>query len=145
MQEYNEFVSVISKCYDDTEIIPTPPSSSKGKSEEDGEDADEDNQLDHVNNWIIRMELDETAMLDMNITNEDIHFTMRTLYGHAVSCFYSDYNTDNKIVLRIRINSPAMKKKMDSFTEEDHIYLAKTFQDKILNDMVIRGIKNIER
>jgi DNA-directed RNA polymerase beta' subunit len=137
MQEYNEFVSLINKCYDDTEIIPT--------AEEKAEDGQQAGSLDNTNNWIIRMELDETAMLDMNITNEDIHFTMRTLYGHAVSCFYSDYNTDNKIVFRIRINSPAMKKKIDSFTEEDHIYLAKTFQDKILNEMVIRGIKNIEK
>ena len=37
------------------------------------------------------------------------------------------------------------KKTNDSFTEEDYIYYVKTFMEKILNDMVIRGVKNIEK
>ena len=150
MNEYNEFMDVLKECYDDTEEMDedvddddveneneTSQQTQKKKGDSDKEDK--------KNNWIIRMELDETAMLDANITNEDIHFTIRTLYGHNVSCFYSDYNTDDKIVFRIRITNSSMKKNLDVFTEEDHIYLAKTFQDKILNEMVIRGIKNIEK
>ena len=93
------------------------------------------------NKWIIRIEMDQTAMLDMNITNEDIHYTLKSLYGNDISCFYSDYNSDNKIVFRIRLNGSQLKKKGNSFTEEDYIYVVKSFQDKIINDMVIRGTK----
>ena len=142
MNDYNEFLSVLHKCYDDDEqdVIENVFGLNQQKTSQKKE-----GEQDITNKWIIRMELDETAMLDMNITNEDIHFTMRTLYGHNVTCFYSDYNTDGKVVFRIRINNSQIKKKGDTFTEEDHIYLAKSFQDKILNDMVIRGIKNVEK
>ena len=36
-------------------------------------------------------------------------------------------------------------KSNSSFTQEDYIYVVKSFQDKILNEMVIRGVKNIEK
>jgi DNA-directed RNA polymerase II subunit RPB1 len=129
MKDYNEFMKVMDECYEQT--------SSEEKIQE---------QNDMENKWIIRIELDETAMLDMNITNEDIHYTIKTVYGNNVSCFYSDYNSDNKIVFRIRLNNKQMKIKSNaSFTQEDYIYIVKSFQDKLLNEMVIRGIKNIEK
>ena len=82
----------------------------------------------------------------MNITNEAIHYTLKTLYEENISCFYSDYNSDNKIVFRIRMKNKKMKiKSNSSFTQEDYIYVVKSFQDKILNEMVIRGVKNIEK
>ena len=124
LQDYSEFREVLDECYGD---------------------APQDEGDENENNWIIRIEMDETAMLDMNITNEDIHFTLKSLYGNDVSCFYSDYNTNNKIVFRIRLNNSQIKKKSNSFSQEDYIYVVKTFQDKILNEMVIRGIKGIEK
>ena len=129
MKDYNEFMKVMDECYEQ--------SSSEEKVQEP-------NEIE--NKWIIRIELDETAMLDMNITNEDIHYTIKTVYGNHVSCFYSDYNSDNKIVFRIRLNNKQMKIKSNaSFTQEDYIYIVKSFQDKLMNEMVIRGIKNIEK
>ena len=63
----------------------------EGEEGEDGEDGE-----DEINNWIIRFDLNETQMLDMNLTNEDIHYTLKTQYGDDIMCFYEDYNSDNK-------------------------------------------------
>ncbi len=135
MKEYVEFSDIIRKCYGE---------------EESKEELDEDEDM---NNWIIRLELNETQMLDLNISNEDIHYVLKTecpsLQGTSsnVQCFYTDYNSDGKIIFRIRIrivNKSSLKKKA-VFMEEDYIHYVKTYMDKILNELVIRGIKNIEK
>ena len=58
--------------------------------------------------------MNETIMFDMGITNEDIHYILKTTYGSNVLCFYSDYNTDDKVVFRIRPQNIAPKKKTDT-------------------------------
>ncbi len=128
MQEYLEFSDIIQECYQETET----------------KDNDEVNE-DLVNKWIIRMEMNETTMFDMGITNEDLHYTLKTHFGNEISCFYSDYNSNEKMVFRIRPESFQTKKKDDSFIEEDYIYYVKTFMEKVLNDIVIRGVKNIQK
>ena len=128
MKDYAEFADVIRSCYDE------------GEEKEEEEEEDDDKM-----NWIIRIELDEILMLDMNITNEDIHYVLKSQYGSSIQCFYSDYNTDEKIIFRIRLDNDVMAKKKDVFTQEDYIHYVKTFLDKILNEVVIRGTKNIEK
>ena len=131
MSEYIEISDLLRECYGEEEVV-----------QQEGVE----NPVNQDNNWIIRIEMNETAMFDMNITNEDIHYTLKANYGDEVSCFYSDYNSNDKIIFRIRPASLVQKKKTnDSFTEEDYIYYVKTFMEKILNDMVIRGVKNIEK
>ena len=102
MKDYVEFSDIIRKCYGEEKV------------EEDEEEAEENN------NWIIRLELNETLMFDMNITNEDIRAVLKTesptLQG-SVQCFYTDYNSDDKIIFRIRVNidhKNAVKRKMFS-------------------------------
>lgn len=136
MNEYNEFSSILDECYGDEE--------DDDDDGGEGEGSDEVKEDDRENRWIIRIEMNETAMLDMNITNEDIHYTLKTLYEDKISCFYSDYNSDNKIVFRIRLKNNKLKLK-GSATQEDYIYVVKTFQDRILNEMVIRGVKDIDK
>jgi len=126
IKEYVEFSDVIRDCYSEA-----------------GEKEDDEMK---ENNWIIRFEMNEVEMLDANITNEDIHYTLKSQYGNEINCFYSDYNTDNKIVFRIRLSTDQLKRKVSSsFAEEDYIYFVKSYMDKILNDTIIRGIKNIEK
>ena len=131
MNEYIEMSDLLRKCYGETE---SPPQ--EGVEEESKQE----------NNWIIRIEMNETEMFDMNITNEDIHYNLKLNYGDEILCFYSDYNTNGKIIFRIRPTPLYNKKKLnDTFTQEDHIYYVKSFMEKILNDMIIRGIKDIEK
>lgn len=139
MNEYVEFSNIIRKCY--------------GEEEKKDEDDEENDDVDETNNWIIRLELNGTQMFDMNITNEDVHYILKTecptLQGTSnnIRCFYTDYNDSDKIVFRIRvdIDSKSGLKKKDIFTEEDYIHYVKTYMDKILNELVIRGTKDIKK
>ena len=104
--------------------------------------------------WIVRMEIDAEIMLEKNITMDDIHFTLNNVYQQEISCVYSDYNAD-KLVFRIRMNNilkqnsaknQQMKKnKVNPLDQSDQIYILKNFQDQILQNVVLRGIKNINK
>ncbi len=122
LKQYKEFEELIKEC----------------SGAADGGD-NEDKQK-----WIIRMEMDETKMLDINISMEDIHFTLKTIYKDDISCVYSDYNDDN-LVFRIRCNNLKSKKKTTSLDQDDHIHYLTSFQENLLHNIVIRGVKNIEQ
>ena len=102
--------------------------------------------------WIIRMEMVPEVMLEKNITMDDINFTIKNSYGDDISCVYSDYNAD-KLIFRIRMNNilkqsaskGAKKPKVSSLDQSDQIYLLKNFQDQLLKNIVIRGIKKINK
>jgi len=102
--------------------------------------------------WVIRMVLDPETMLEKNITMDDVHFTLNNTYRDEISCVYSDYNAD-KLVFRIRMtnilknaSSKAQKKaKLNPLDQSDQIYILKNFQDQLLNNIVLRGIKNIDK
>jgi len=98
--------------------------------------------------WIVRMEMDSEALLDKNITMDDIHFAISNSHGgNDISCVYSDYNAD-KLVFRIRINSSVFNKGKrkgiaDTLDQSDEIYLLKNFQDSLLNNIILRGINGL--
>ena len=99
--------------------------------------------------WVVRMEMDAETLLDKNITMDDIHFAIsNSHYGNDITCVYSDYNSD-KLVFRIRMNSNVFTKGKkrgvpDTLDQSDEIYMLKNFQDSLLNNIVLRGISNIE-
>ena len=100
-------------------------------------------------NWIIRMELNAEEMLDKNITIEDINFAIKNVYNDEIDCLFSDYNDDN-IIFRIRLNSVLKKiKEKNNITkpldQSNEIYLIQNFQDQLLNNLVLRGVKDIGR
>jgi DNA-directed RNA polymerase II subunit RPB1 len=104
--------------------------------------------------WIIRMEMDPEVMLEKNITMDDINFTLNSVYQQEITCVYSDYNAD-KLIFRIRMNNilkqnssknQQMKKnKVNPLDQSDQIYILKNFQDQILGNVVLRGIKGINK
>ena len=97
--------------------------------------------------WLIRMTLNKEKMLDSNITMEDIHFSLKNSFNNLY-CIYSDYNSDN-LVFRIRllkhIQSTSQKKQEKPLDQSDDIYILKNLQDSILNKLVLRGIKDIDK
>ena len=116
-----------------------------------GEDSVEDNS--EKSKWIIRMEMDPEVMLEKNITMDDINFTLHNVYNDEISCVYSDYNAD-KLVFRIRMNNVIKnsasgkynkKSKLNSLDQSDQIYLIKNFQEQLLKNIVLRGVKNINK
>ena len=102
---------------------------------------------DKKSKWIVRLELDKETMLEKNITMEDVNYAIRNSYDTEVSCAYSDYNSD-KLVFRLRLDSMASKKKgakPDTLDQSDEIYHLKTFQENLLNNLVLRGVKKISK
>jgi DNA-directed RNA polymerase II subunit RPB1 len=98
--------------------------------------------------WIIRMEMDKESMLDKNITMDDINFAVSNAFEDEVHCVYSDYNSD-KLIFRLRLNNVLANKKkyskVNSLDQSDEIYLLKNFQDNLLNNIVLSGVKNISK
>ena len=123
LEQYAEFENVLNGCLSEEDTI-----SEKDKSR-----------------WIIRMELNAEEMLDRNLTVDDINFAIKNAYRDEVNCVFSDYNNDN-LVFRLRLanslNKKASKKK-DSLDQQDEIYMLKNFQDQLLDNLVLRGIKGI--
>jgi DNA-directed RNA polymerase II subunit RPB1 len=101
--------------------------------------------------WIIRMVMDSEIMLEKNISMDDINFTLKNSYADEITCVYSDYNAD-KLVFRIRMNNVVKngtkgpkKVKVNPLDQSDQIYLLKNFQDQLLNNIIIRGVKDIKK
>jgi DNA-directed RNA polymerase beta' subunit len=101
--------------------------------------------------WIIRIKMDPEVMLEKNITMDDVNFTLNNTYKDEISCVYSDYNSD-KLIFRIRMNNiiknrgnKTQKKGMNPLDQSDQIYILKNFQDQLLSNIVLRGVKNINK
>jgi DNA-directed RNA polymerase II subunit RPB1 len=98
--------------------------------------------------WIIRLILDKEALLDKNITMDDVNFAINNSFQSDVSCVYSDYNSD-KLIFRIRMNQIMSNKKqatkLNPLDQSDEIYILKNFQDNLLDNIILRGVKKIEK
>lgn len=103
--------------------------------------------------WILRMVMDKEVMLEKNITMDDVNFTLNNVYEKQINCVYSDYNSD-KLIFRIRMNDVIKatsgrggqkKNKQVSLDQSDHIYILKNFQEQLLQNVVLRGIKGIDK
>ena len=131
MTQYRDFENMIDECLEKESAAESASDKSK---------------------WIIRMVMDPETMLEKNITMDDVNFTLNNTYKDEVSCVYSDYNAD-KLVFRVRMtnilknaSSRAQKKaKLNPLDQSDQIYILKNFQDQLLNNIVLRGIKNIDK
>ena len=92
------------------------------------------------NNWILKIHFDKQNMIDLNIDIQEIHYVLKESFEEKICCYYNDMNETN-IILNIKI--PLNTKEKDD--ETDNIYMIKSFQEKILNNIVIRGIKDIDK
>ena len=126
MKEYNEFEKLLDECN-------TTYDTSKDKSK-----------------WIIRMYMNKIEMLDKNISMDDLHFALMNSYNN-LTCMYTDYNSE-KLIFRIRINKnlQLLKKKknknvLESLDQSDEIYLLRNLQEELLDNLILRGVKNIDK
>jgi DNA-directed RNA polymerase beta' subunit len=132
MLQYQAFETMMDECAGTLAAAPTDEQNEKSK-------------------WIIRMEMDAEVMLEKNISMDDINFTLKNSYGNEITCVYSDYNAD-KLVFRIRMNNVIKngtkgpkKIKVNPLDQSDQIYILKNFQDQLLNNIIIRGVKDIKK
>jgi DNA-directed RNA polymerase II subunit RPB1 len=99
--------------------------------------------------WVLRLNMNKNQMLDKSMTMEDIHFALNSSFDN-LSCMYTDYNSD-ELIFRIRISKQiqASKKKKsklaDSLDQSDEIYILKNLQNTLLDTLILRGIKRIQK
>jgi len=96
--------------------------------------------------WILRMEMDRESMYEKRVTMDDVHFAIKAVYSKndksEVSCIYSDYNSEN-LVFRIRLDFQKKDKEPKTLDQTDKIYQLKTFQDALMKNIILRGIKGV--
>ena len=134
MKNYNEFSKIFQDC------LETDKNNDSKSTESDN--LNEEQQS--LSKWMIRIELNIELMLEKNLTMEDINFALKNMYQDDINCVYSDYNSDN-LVLRLRLNQHFKHKKIKSLDQTDEIYMLKNMQDTILDNLILRGITNIEK
>ena len=154
MTQYQEFEKLIEECVRDSVTAagaPDVPGAGGGGASSSASSSTK-------SKWIIRIKINSEAMLDKKLTMDDIHFAINNSYGNDVTCAFSDYNDDN-LVFRIRMENIAQGKKsggggggaaggdhkQNPLDQSDHIYMIKSFQDQLLNNIVLRGIKGIKK
>ena len=131
MEQYHEFEKMMSDCISPDDLM------------------DVENIRQSQSKWVVRLELDAEEMLDRNITMDDVHFAVtNSQFGNDISCVFSDYNSD-KLVFRIRVNSNILSKNKkkgvaETLDQSDDIYLLNNFQDALMNNIVLRGVSNID-
>ena len=152
MSQYQEFEKLIEECVRDSIVagtsgVPDAPGGGGGAVSASASASASASK----SKWIIRIKIDPEAMLDKKITMDDIHFAIKNSYGNEVSCAFSDYNDDN-LVFRLRMENIAQNKKsgggankQNPLDQSDHIYMIKAFQDQLLNNIVLRGVKGIKK
>jgi DNA-directed RNA polymerase II subunit RPB1 len=99
--------------------------------------------------WIIRLEINAEILLDKGITMDDIHFAIsNSQYRNEVQCVFADYNSNSNLIFRIRTKKTILKKSKtqntESLDQSDEIYMLKTFQDQLLNNIVLRGVSAVK-
>ena len=110
------------------------------------------NDENEKSKWILRMTLDPEVMLEKNISMDDVYFTLKNSYENKINCIYSDYNSD-KLVFRIRMNEVLKsstgrgqkKIKVNPLDQSDQIHILSNFQDELLQNIVLRGIKGLDK
>ena len=131
IQQYRDFENMIASCAN----------------------VDLSNDENEKSKWIIRMIMDPEVMLEKNITMDDVNFTLNNCYENQISCVYSDFNSD-KLVFRIRMNeviknnssrNVTNKKTKMPLDQSDQIYILKNFQEQLLQNIILRGIKGINK
>ena len=123
IDQYNEFENLFDECIEEIQ-------SKKEKSK-----------------WVVRFHFDKISMLEKNITMDDVNFAIKNSYKDEVSCVYSDYNSNN-LIFRIRMNNVVKNKKdikQNPLDQSDEIYLLTGFQNQLLDNIILRGVKNIKR
>jgi DNA-directed RNA polymerase II subunit RPB1 len=93
--------------------------------------------------WIIRFEMSREEMLDKNITMDDVDFAIKNAMKDKIQCIYNDFNDEN-LIFRIRITSNTQYKH-SNLDQTDEIFKLKNVQNQLLDNIILRGVKNIPK
>lgn len=138
MRQYHEFTSMVHEC---TQLPP--------QGQEVGTSIKKQAALDESpSKWVVRIKMNVRKMLDNDITMDEIYFILQSGYSDYVSCIYSDYN-DSNLVFRLRVDVVALRGKKKTknmpLSASDEVFMLKSFQETLLTQTVLKGVKNIAK
>lgn len=167
IRQYREFASMVHECTD-TPKGPTPtdptdtgassasasssrlvPASTASSASVEGGAKKNPLTLDETpSKWVVRIKMNVRKMLDNDITMDEIYFILQNGYSEYVSCIYSDYN-DSNLVFRLRVDVVALRGKKKTknmpLSASDEVFMLKSFQETLLSQTVLKGVKNITK
>lgn len=95
-------------------------------------------QASNLSPWLLRLEFSRDKLHENNITMMDIHYVLHEFYEDTISAMFSDDNSNN-LVCRIKLVESEKTDESDMITE------LKALEKSILENIVIKGIKNINK
>lgn len=95
----------------------------------------DDECMDLISPWVLRLELDRSIMLDVGLTTLDINLALKIHYGDSVFCMFSDDNND-KVIFRISLTDKGIS---DILTD------LKALEYNIMEKIIISGIEKIKK
>jgi DNA-directed RNA polymerase II subunit RPB1 len=106
----------------------------------------EDYDYEETSPWIIRFTFNKELMIDSGIVMEDVYLSIMNYDIDKINFVYSDDNSKN-LIGRISIKTNIKGKKEELINglsdQSDVISIFKNIQEDILENVVIKGIKNI--
>ena len=103
------------------------------------QDVDED-----ILPWVIRIEFNKSIMMDKGVVMEDIYFAIMNYDSEKISYQFSDDSSKQligRISLKIKNEGKIVNGNQD---QSECINIMKNISDDIMNNIVIKGIKNID-
>ncbi|KAI9504039.1 hypothetical protein BX070DRAFT_234093 [Coemansia spiralis] len=95
--------------------------------------------------WLLRLELNRDKVIDKKLSVNEIVEKISAQFKDHLLCFGSDDNAE-KMVIRCRVvNTQAMDKDNDDELPMEEDLFLKHLETCMLNEVVLRGIKNIKR
>lgn len=88
--------------------------------------------------WVLRLEFDRTKMHHFNLDMITLYNVLDNFYDNKISCMFSDDNA-KQLIFRIRLESD------DKTPSDDLLTDLKALEHNIMETLVIKGVKNIER
>ena len=101
--------------------------------------------MGEISPWIIRFTFDKTKMLDKGIIMEDVYISIKSMYSNSINFVFSDDNS-KELIGRISIESDISGDIDENNGLEDQSDIISTFKNiknELLENVVIKGIKNI--
>ena len=107
-----------------------------------------DQVTNKISPWLLRFEFDREKMVEKQIKMIDIYYAIYSKFNKEgkdtddMVCVFSDDNASNLV---FRIQCLVTVEESDNCDEDDMVYLLKTLEASILNDIVLKGIKGISK
>jgi len=93
--------------------------------------------VENLSPWLLRMEFDKEKLVEYDISMIDVYHVLQDFYDNNINAMFSDDNA-KKLVFRIKIYE-------EDNVEKDIITELKALEKNILESLIIKGIKKINK